>query len=243
MKLARIPTIDLSTGHLTQSTRAWMSRMARRDQLGIMERAEGFFLSTVHVDQDDEDRVDLPPDLEFCLRFAAAHDVQYVLFDQDADPQPGLPLYDEDAKLMPVNGMALHVQELVEGHDIIEVNGARPRLIEWHDTDAGMMRAILSYVPGSYSRMDLKVEKHGEVLEDKDYEIRGGAWFTMGNASIRICAPEQDPGLLRIVVLPRGMESFGTEFGRVEIEQDDLAQEIADHADEIAGANGSPMPS
>jgi hypothetical protein len=39
------------------------------------------------------------------------------------------------------------------------------------------------------------------------------------------------------------MESFGTEFGRVEIEQDDLAQEIADHADEIAGANGSPMPS
>lgn len=228
MKLNRIPVIDLSTGHLTVRTRDWMSRKAAEGHLGIMERDEGFFLSTTHARDEDftvQDDPLLPPDLHLCLSMAAANDVQYVLFDRDAEAQPGLPLYEERLVTHVVNGETYSVQPLDVEHEFEGIAGLDPALQTWTD-ETGVGRVVYGYAPGSLQRSQLRIENNGPVLEDGDYEVGGGCWLTLGNASIRVCEPENDPGVLRISVLPKGMEDIGPEFGALDILQADLAEEI-----------------
>lgn len=228
MKLNRIPAIDLSTGHLTVHTRDWMSRKADEGRLGFMERDEGFFLSTTHARDEDftaQEDPQLPPDLHLCLSMAAANDVQYVLFDRDADAQPGLPFYEERMETYVDNGATYPVQPLDADHDFDGIAGLDPSLQTWTD-DAGVRRAVYGYAPRSLQRSQLRIEENGPVLEDGEYEVDGGCWLTLGNASIRVCEPENDPGVLRISVLPKGMEDVGPEFGALDILQEDLAEEI-----------------
>ena len=226
MKLNRVPVLDLSTGHLTIKTREWMGAMAEAGRYGIMQREEGFFTSTHHVER--EDRVDLPPDLFHCLNFAVANDIQYMLFDMDADLQAGIPVYDETPVPCQIGDLRLACEGLDEDHDFIRPDGAEPSPVLWMDPHSKLQRMILGYEPGSVDPEMLCIEPDGQVLEDEEFFAPEGCWVTVGNASIRIGLPvDVDEPTLRISVLPKGHEDVGIIFEQMTVTFSEIEEEIS----------------
>lgn len=195
--LNTVPMLDLSTGHLSRRTVTWLEDGARVGALGIMEREEGFFISSHHAaefEKNTEAFSNFPLDLMHTLRFAHANDVQYVLFDRDAEMQAGLPTYDGDDI----------EEDTFIGKDTLMVGVYGARVVD----------------PLKVSLQDLKIERTWtETLEDGDYEAPEGAWIGIGDASVRITTAEN--GDIKIKAYPRGDE-MADSIGEIYLDAEDL---------------------
>lgn len=231
MKLNTVPILDLSTAHLSDATFTWVDNMVSRERdpdlrnlgqtppISIMEREEGFFISTAHADAVHENP-DIPADLMHILRFAHANDQQYVLFDCDGPVQDGLPVYEEGD---PQN-------RIDREHPFIGMNKT-----SWHDVrdpgapsgeaHLGKIEAV-SGMPENDLRLNAD-PAHGRVLEDADYEAPDGVWIGIGEASVRV---NMNDDFLWMEMFARGQE-MGESFGRVDVLRADLA--LAIHAADL----------
>ena len=170
--------LDLSTGNLSLHTRQHLETVNACDDLGITWRPYGYF---VNANPDHYEGKDVPPDLLHCIRYAHANGAAYLLFDQDAAPQAGLPYY-EDTNTPDLTGTGIEASQLIMDGEVTYVN---PNHV---DTDA------------------LRVEPTWtEPVGDRDVEaVEGALWVGIGPASVRLRIDED--GDLRITALPRGRE-------------------------------------
>lgn len=81
--------LDVSTSNLTKAT-------AQRfeDGEGWHQSMSGEYGWLVYVPEEGNTRDDAPDDLKAVIAFAQQHACDYILFDRDADPVGGLPVYD-----------------------------------------------------------------------------------------------------------------------------------------------------
>jgi hypothetical protein len=239
MKLNRIPVIDLSTAHFSEITLGWMSEMAdfERDMrlrakgagpvVSVMEREEGFFLSTHHVDPEIGDPTGIPPDLAHVLRFARANGADYVLVDRDAEPQEGLPVYFDGGDFFDINMIDRSESFIGDGEGVT----TRQTVLGWKGDTKGKIEAV---VAGKIPDAALLIEER-KSLEDGDHLAPEGCWLSVGEASIRIGIGEES---IWTEILPLGCE-MGESFGRIEVLREDLRQAIRDEA---AAEEASPSP-
>ncbi len=87
--------LELSTGHLSHATFVWLENRAgaASESPAVVSTRHGWFVSTPCLDPDWGTDAFLPPDLRLCLRVARGRGAGWILFDQDAEEAPGLPLY------------------------------------------------------------------------------------------------------------------------------------------------------
>jgi hypothetical protein len=181
MKPNTVPLLDLSTGHLSLSTRETLEKVNVCDDLGVTWRPYGYL---VNANPDHYEGKDVPPDLLHCVRYAHANGAAYLLFDQDAAPQTGLPYYD-DTNTPDLTGTGIQVSQLIMDGEVTYVN---PNHV---DPDA------------------LRVEPTWtEPVGDRDVEaVEGALWVGIGPASVRLRVDAE--GDLHITALPRGQEMGG----------------------------------
>lgn len=199
MRPNTVSMLDLSTGHLSLSTREALEDPAVCAELRITERACGWFMP---VSKERLEQPELPLDLKHCLRYAQANGATYVLFDQDAPQQGGLPWY-EDGNRPDLTGCALKVSDLVvvEGSHMVD--------------------------PARVKDEDLVIEQTWtEEIGDADYEAKAGAaWIGIGPASVRLKL--DDEGSVMITVLPRGREMEGPVHAAI-LHRDEFESQIED---------------
>lgn len=178
MRPNTLSLLDLSTGHLSLSTRELLERSEDCAELGVTWRPDGYFLS---ADPETARHLDLPPDLLHCVRYAHANGADYVLFDTDAEIQEGLPYYD-DTNTPDLTGTGIEASQLVMLGEVTYVN------------------------PNHVDPESLRVEPTWtEAVGDRDVEaVEGALWVGIGPASVRLRLDED--GDLRITALPRGRE-------------------------------------
>lgn len=86
--------LDLSTAHLSPSTREWLDRIAE-DQNNLSHWVAptpyGWFLYCDEENADDS----IPADLFACMTYARTNGADYILFDRDADQLTDLPTFEE----------------------------------------------------------------------------------------------------------------------------------------------------
>ncbi len=85
--------MDLSTAHLSLSTREWLERCAIEDNYShwVASTPYGFF--TYCDEENAEDSI--PADAFACMTYARQHGADYILFDRDADQLTDLPTFEE----------------------------------------------------------------------------------------------------------------------------------------------------
>lgn len=178
MRPNTITLLDLSTGHLSLSTRELLETANACADLGVTWRPHGYFLS---ADPDRYEGMDVPPDLIHGVRYAHANGAAYVLYDQDADPQAGLPYYG-DTNTPDLTGTGIEVTQLIMDGEVTYVN------------------------PNHVDPEGLHVEPTWTVeVGDRDVEATDGAvWVGIGPASVRLRIDGE--GALLITALPRGRE-------------------------------------
>jgi hypothetical protein len=191
--------MDCSTGHLSPSTRLWLDDDAVRAKHGFMSRDTGYAISS-HLGRDDvwPDHKDVPNDLIHVLRYANANDMEWVLFDVDADKDPNLPWYWE-------NGGPIDVQ-IPEGLTQEHFSFSREPLLKAVD-------------PEKISLGDLKLSGD-RILEDEHYTIpeNEGAWLGVAGTAVRIRDQE---GWLLVTVFVDGHE-MDQELSRVVLTADEI---------------------
>lgn len=90
--------LDLSTAHISSTTRTWLEAQARNERPWILTVAQyrsGFFIR-IPTD-DDEDHLRLrqcPKDLREIFKVARQAGCRVVCLDGEADPHPLLPQHD-----------------------------------------------------------------------------------------------------------------------------------------------------
>jgi hypothetical protein len=74
--------MDLSTAHISPSTREWLTRAAGPGNFSnwVASTPYGWF---TYCTEDDDDN-DVPADLRACMEYAKQHGAFYILFDCDA---------------------------------------------------------------------------------------------------------------------------------------------------------------
>ena len=173
--------LDLSTGHLSLDTRERLERAEDCADLGVTWRPNGYFLS---ANPENFRHQDLPPDLLHCVRYAHANGAAYLLFDQDAAPQAGLPWY-EDGNTPDLTGTGIEVTQLIMDGEVTWVN------------------------PNHVDPDSLQVEQTWRVeVGDRDVEaVEEALWVGVGPASVRLRFADGEEGpALKISVYPRGEE-------------------------------------
>ncbi|MCW3783902.1 hypothetical protein OM960_20420 [Defluviimonas sp. CAU 1641] len=212
MPLNKINVLDLSTGHLSEPSRIFMCAAAGNgNRLGIMAREEGFFIGAAHADVAEDEGL-LPPDLLHCLRFARANGMDYLLFDRNADPQPGLPLYLEG----PHGALAFDPD-----HDWI--GSMSVNVADHFDYVLPTGKVTIEAVrPGALSDEQLVIRETPKPLEDADYEAPEGCWLSVGEASVRIGINDET---IFAEILPLGYE-MAESHGRIDVLRSDLAASI-----------------
>lgn len=211
---APLPLLDCSTGHLSVATREFIDREARAGRLGVMTRAEGFFVPA-YLGESSEEFV--PPDLALVTRFARENAFDYILFDCDADRIDALPWYEDGGAPEPVSlaaiGMvATRVEKPIGGLFIDAVD------------------------PTSIPEGGLRLPAPEQEIGDGDYVMKDGiAWFTLGEASVRLWMTEGEVGAK---ILPLGLE-LDEALAEVTVSREDLraarAEVAADEGAEPAG--------
>jgi hypothetical protein len=204
MKPNTMTMLDLSTGHLSLQTREWLEEPGNAASVNVTPREHGYFVPAYNgEDLPDADR--FPLDLLHCARYAGANGAAYVLFDTDADRQPGLPWY-EDENVPDLSGTALSDAYLVsEGYGPVFV-GDGPVFVN----------------PAHVLTRDLVVERTWtETIEDGDYEAPDGAWIGTGAASVRVRTDEV--GDLHLSVFGRGAEMDGP-VAETSVRREDLEE-------------------
>lgn len=90
--------LDLSTAHISSTTRTWLEAQARNEQPWIVTVAQyrsGFFIRIPTDDDEDDIRLrQCPKDLREIFKVARQADCRVVCLDGEADPHPQLPQYD-----------------------------------------------------------------------------------------------------------------------------------------------------
>lgn len=234
MKLNSVPVLDLALTHLSDVTSAWMLRMVegernprlretgRGPSISIMEREEGFFLSTHPADPELAGRDVLPRDLLHVLRFAHLNGQQYVLFDRDAAPQTGLPVYQWDGeKGSDIN--RIDVSDPFVGQGRLGMQEIRDPLNE--DLVLGTIEGV---IPDAVPDEEFAMEPDGMTLPDGDHEAPDGCWLTVGEASVRVGVNDAE---VWVEVFAAGNE-MGESFGRIDALRSDLALAAAEAAAE-----------
>jgi len=181
MRPNTLTLLELSTGHLSLDTRERLERSEDCAALGVTWRETGYLLS---ADPEAFRDQDLPPDLLHCVRYAHANRAAYLLFDQEAAPQEGLPWY-EYSNTPDLTGTGIEVSQLIMDGEVTFVN---PNHV---DPDA------------------LRVEPTWtEEIGDRDVEaVEGAIWVGVGPASVRLRFAEGEEGPdLKLSVFPRGRE-------------------------------------
>lgn len=181
MRPNTLTLLDLSTGHLSLDTRERLERAEDCAALGVTWRENGYFLS---ANPENFRHHDLPPDLLHCVRYAHANGAAYLLFDQDAAPQAGLPWY-EDGNDPDLTGTGIEVTQLIMDGEVTYVN------------------------PNHVDPAALRVEQTWtEPVGDRDVEaVEGALWVGIGPASVRLRFAEGEEGsALKLTVYPRGRE-------------------------------------
>lgn len=241
MKLNAVPVLDLSLTHLSDITSAWMLRMVEAERnprlrqtgegpvMSIMEREEGFFLSTHHADPEMAPNMVIPRDLLHVLRFARLNGLQYVLFDRDADPQAGLPVYQWNG------GPGADLNRIDPDERFIGQDQDRIGLQEIRDpiNQGIILGTIEGVIPDVFPDDDLVMEPEGQVLSDADHDAPNGCWLTVEEAAIRIGLNEE---AVWVEVFADGVE-MGESFGRLDVLRADLSLEI-----EAQKASETPSP-
>jgi len=178
MKPNTVTLLDLSTGHLSLSTRETLETASVCDDLGVTWRPYGYF---VNANPDHYADKNIPPDLLHCVRYAHANGAAYLLFDQDAAPQAGLPYYD-DTNTPDLTGTGIEVSQLIMNGEVTYVN------------------------PNHVDPEALRVEPTWtQEIGDRDVEaVEGALWVGVGPASVRLRV-DADGGV-HITALPRGGE-------------------------------------
>ncbi|MFX4299833.1 hypothetical protein [Pseudosulfitobacter pseudonitzschiae] len=180
MSLNTTTTLELSTAHLSVPALAWLEISSDADTSIASAREFGYFLSSIHAAEFEKEPLrfqNFPLDLMNVLRFAHANGARYVLFDTDADLQPGLPLYD---------GPQIDPSFPFIGDEAVR---------------AGLYGAMI-VDPFKVSLADLKLERSWtETLEAGDYEAPDGAWVALDDVVVRI--RKDDAGDLSVSAYPR----------------------------------------
>ena len=205
--------LDCSTGHLSIATREFIDNEARAGRLGVMTRAEGFFVPAFVGGEDQQ----IPPDLALVARLARENEFEYSLFECDADRIDALPWYEDGGAPEPVSlaaiGMvATRVEKPIGGLFIDAVD------------------------PTSIPEGGLRLPAPEQEIGDGDYVMKDGiAWFTLGEASVRLLMTEGEVGAK---ILPLGLE-LDEALAEVTVSREDLraarAEVAADEGAEPAG--------
>ena len=208
---APLLVLDASTGHLSIGTRQLLELMARRGELGIMARAEGFFLTSGLADAGDGSQP-LPPDLMHVAAFARVNEFAYILFDRDAERIAGLAYYEDGSEPEPGSHRIAATASHLEWRDIRD-EGAR-------------IGRVLAPIPDAGYEEALRLEPAGLSIPDGDHVLADGqTWITVAEASIRICSDETE---VRVTVLPLGCE-MDEPLTEVGVARADLRQAIAEN--------------
>lgn len=168
--------MDLSTGHVSDQTRQMMMHFGEDGTHGIANRSGGWFLpaSRELLDLAAEKNSFIPSDLKLCLEYAIANEFEYVLFDQDADADPMLPFYEINSpEYLPEYLSHAVVEDYTLGATVVD--------------------------PDKVVKEDLKVSEP-KVLPDADFILEDGAFFTVGNALVRISNQRRDELAVKIYV-------------------------------------------
>lgn len=226
MKPNTMTMLDLSTGHLSLETREWLEQPGNAAAANVTLRENGYFVpahhdgdspdiffqmapmrAPAHHADDSPDLNIVPLDLLHCVRYAGANGASYVLFDSDADRQPGLPWY-EDGNTPDLSGTGISENQIL-------MSGDGPVFVN----------------PNHVQGQDLKVERSWtETLEDGDYEAPDGAWIDTGEASVRIRTDEE--GDLHLTVFGRGAE-MDTPVAETSVRREDLEESVRAAADDV----------
>lgn len=181
MRPNNLTLLEISTQHLSWTTRQLLERSEACADLEVTWRPSGYFLS---ADPDRYAGINLPPDLTHCLRYAHANGAAYLLFDQEAAPQAGLPWY-EDGDTPDLTGTGIEVSQLIMDGDVTYVNP--------NHVDPAALRVEPTWTEG---------------VGDRDVEaVEGALWVGVGPASVRLRFAEGEEGhALKLTVYPRGQE-------------------------------------
>lgn len=181
MRPNALTLLDLSTGHLSLHTRERLEEPEDCAALGVTWRECGYFLGS---DPENFRHVDFPPDLLHCVRYAQANGADYVLFDEVAPRQAGLPWY-EDENTPDLTGTGIEVSQLIMDGEVTYVNP--------NHVDPEALRVDPTWT---------------EAIGDRDVEaVDGALWVGVGPASVRLRFAEGEEGhALKIAVYPRGQE-------------------------------------
>jgi len=234
LKLNSVPILDLSLTHLSDVTSAWMLRMVEGERnprlreigkgptISIMEREEGFFMSTHHADPEMAGTEVLPRDLLHVLRFARLNGQHYVLFDRDAEPQAGLPVYQWHGE------KGADVNRVDPSEPFIGQGRLSPQEIRDPLNAEVSLGTIEGVIPDAVPDGEFTVDPEGITLADGDHQAPDGCWLTVREASVRVGVNDS---AVWVEVFAAGDE-MGESFGRIEALRSDLslASEEADQA-------------
>ncbi len=209
-KPVTLAMMDVSTGHLSTATRAWLERKDVLAKHGFMSRDTGYAMSSyLGANEEWKNHQDLPEDLIHVLRYAHANKFDWILFDADAEADPNLPWYGDNNFGKP------DVPDNLSADSLSSKNGA----------------AIWAVDPVTVETEDLVIAegtKPGEVqLEDENYAIpeKQGVWLSVGGASVRVF---DGGGFVAVNVFVNGFEmddalhSFAIEKHDIESVRSDL---------------------
>lgn len=156
--------MDTSTGHLSIETREWLDQPGICDLLSIMKRDEGYAMSAWRGTADEwENNTHIPGDLLHVMRYAVSFGHDWILFDRDAERDPGLPWYEDGNEPQMPEGMG-------------EVALMRTFTPAFHKSVC---------INASAYEMPVQPKR---VLDDNDYAVPSGegVWLTVGDAAIRV---------------------------------------------------------
>lgn len=99
--------LDMSTGHLSTSTRNLLTDGLLEGALYYPKGPWGWFVHVPNKDDGLEVNAELPADIKLCLTYAQALKKDWVIFDVDGQTIPDLPVHEDEADpaVKPLTGL------------------------------------------------------------------------------------------------------------------------------------------
>lgn len=93
--MAVVNMLDISTGHITESTNDWLSEMDKNPMPGFLAypREYGWLIPVLHY-EDMTHITNIPRDLIAVIYYAKGRGCAWINIDRDADYEEELPTYE-----------------------------------------------------------------------------------------------------------------------------------------------------
>ena len=87
-------TVVLSTAHVKEETKEWLSQEEEALPLVVVPRKYGWFIHVPQEEAEEEYEGLIPKDLLSCILFARKYHCQWILLDSDGPVEEDIPSYE-----------------------------------------------------------------------------------------------------------------------------------------------------